>query len=171
MVQLASRKSVDIFDERYETLLDLVKRISLVADLKKIGGKYDKVTKSQLNPYGSDTDERLTSAVLYYALFLNKFSTLVTKDTDFVSLLGCVSSILGGDEFLPHNQKFRDKFESGNPFNLYVSKNGKFNMALRDKEGEFYERVGFSEKSSNQDKDDLRKSLREYWKGNPLGVM
>ena len=168
MVQLASRKSVDIFDERYETLLDLVKRISVVADLKKIGDKYDKVTRSQLNPYGSDTDERLTSAVLYYAFFSDKFPTLVTKDTDFVSLLGCVSGILGGNEFLPYNQEFRDKFESGNPFNLYVSRNGKFNVALRDKKGEFYARVGFSEKSSSQDKADLKKSLKEYWKGNPL---
>ena len=177
-VKLARNNSLEIIDERYDPLFELTRAISIAADLKRkdVGGKREfrgkledkREFRKKLDPYESSVDEQITSAVLYYALFTDRFPALVTCDKDFISLLACVPNILGSDEFMPNNHGFRDRFKNRKPYRLYAPWNGQFRSVFEEDNRDFYEKVLFSYNASKENQFDLKERIRDYWMGNPL---
>ena len=117
--QISRGKELEIGDSDYEKFAGAIIQIERLLHLKQdtgyFIGKHDKD-----KTHYSDTDERITATILWQSMFSNQSPVLVTKDKDFVRLLGTLPKLLGSDIFLPYNQLFRKRMTE-NPFKLYCT--------------------------------------------------
>lgn len=110
-------RETKIRDRKYTLLAEMVREIDLAIGLKQDTSHLYGLPKK--DPTSSDTDEKLVAALYYKSLFSNTPPVLLTKDTDFVRLLGVTPRLLGSDDFMPYNQSFRTRMVD-NPFKLYI---------------------------------------------------
>lgn len=113
----AERKSL-LFDEKYETLFEMTWLISERIRLKKDTSYFLGFSKEDM-AYESDKDERLTAGILWLSLFSDKKPALLTRDTDFVRLLGVIPKMIGSNDFGLYNEFFKKRLNE-NGFSLYL---------------------------------------------------
>ena len=108
-----------LLKRKHEYLTEMVTKISQLIHLKRDicfmdGLKSHPHDRSE----ESDTDERLAAALLYLNMASNKSHTLITRDTNLITLIGVTPRLIGADDFLPFNKAFRNSLQS-NPPRIY----------------------------------------------------
>ena len=149
---------------KYDSLIKIVKLLSQEMSLKKdtsfLKGLHE---KDQSND--SNTDEKLVAALYYFSLYSNKSPCILTSDTDFISLIGVTTRLMGADSFLPNNEIFR-KRAIENPFRLYF-KPRKENLcylkinSLDEKYIPTFDIMGISKKRSLEIEEEVRQELKK----------
>ena len=116
---LARANSVNMTMPSYEPLVDMIKIIDGNIGLRKntsyIYGECE--TKEETHP--NDTDERIIAAAHCFSMSRDEPFGVLTGDTGFVRLWGVTSKLIGADDFLPYNKRFREGCEK-EVFRLYV---------------------------------------------------
>lgn len=118
---ICKNKKIEIKNKNYELFVQMFEIIDNAINLKKDTAY---IYGQEANNKNNHTDEKLCSALIWNSLFSNNRTGILTKDTDFIRLLGVVPKIIGSDEFLPCNQYFRKRIKSNNP-HLYILYNDK----------------------------------------------
>jgi len=126
---LCRERQLRLNNPNYELLLDMVKLLESEMYLKK-DTSFALGYHSRDQSHESDTAERIVAAIYYERLFHGRDFCLVTRDTDFVSLLGIFTRILGSLYFSPYNSPFRKTF-SENPIRLYIGVKNRFSFDIR----------------------------------------
>ena len=96
------------------------------------------------------------------AMYSIENPVLVSKDFDFLRLLGVTPRIIGSDEFIPYNNFFRERIKE-NPYKLYIKfpEKEKFKEILFDFKFEKYFHIdGVSEEKNNK----LKEIMTGFWK-------
>jgi len=157
--QTFRRKEVSTNHPQYNALLKMTKLISREMNLKEdtahlFGNKYK-------DPYSSDTDEKLVTALYLQSLSQDKQPSLLTRDKDFLRLLGVVSRIIGQEDFYLHNKDFRETLRT-NPIKLYLPCNRGRYLALDSSTLEF--RPEFALPNILQERYfEVSQELRDLW--------
>jgi len=112
-------------DGNYPFLLEAVKLIESAAELKKDWSFKNGIVDRDRS-HDRDTDERIVAAIYGQRLLGRDFS-LVTKDTDFVYLLGICTGFLGSTNML-HNDVFRQTFLE-KPIRAYIGDEGRYQLS------------------------------------------
>ena len=115
--EAADENSSAINHSAYETLHEMVLFLSKALVLKQ-DTTYLMGEKRTDSSYTSDTDERLASNILWTSMQHNHTPVLFSNDSDFDNLLTIIPWLLGSKQFLPHNQKFREKINR-NRYEIY----------------------------------------------------
>lgn len=165
-MQISDSKELNIQmnNFKYNPLIKIVKLLSQEINLKKdtsfLKGFHD---KDQSND--SDTDEKLVAALYYFSLYSDKSPCILTSDTDFVSLIGVTTRLIGTNSFLPDNEIFR-KRTIENPFKLYFKPREenlcylKIN-SLDEKYNTTFDILGISKKRSLEIEEEVRQELKK----------
>ncbi len=105
------RAQIEIVDERYDTLVEMIKGIDKIIQLKKL-------TRKGIVS-NNNTDERLCAFLYWASVEEGVKSALISCDKDFLNLLGVSRLVLEADDFFPYNEAFRERIEA-NPFRFYL---------------------------------------------------
>lgn len=156
LYKLYKNKIIEIKDKNYDLFVDMFRFLDHEINLKKdISYLYD--YKDNKN---NNTDEELCSALLWSSLFSNNRTGVLTRDTNFIRLLGVVPRIIGSSEFLPHNQYFRDKIKSNTPYLYFIESNVYKEMKL-DHEFEDNLRIRCN---NGLNENYIKERLRDIWR-------
>lgn len=108
---LCKQIEVGISNPRYYALVEMIKSADRLIGLKK-STMHGKLTPNY-------TDEKLVALLYWASLDQKTSSALITRDKDFLNLLGITPGILGADDFLPYNEGFIEAL-ARNPPKLYL---------------------------------------------------
>lgn len=132
LYRLSERKELTFEESTYQPLLEMIKLIDEAIGLKQDTHLlYHERDKPEI--HDSDTDEKLTAALFYLSMFSDKPPILLTRDGDMVRLVGVIPRLIGADNFLPENKRFREAVIFRNPFRLYYLEEADFNLAIERK--------------------------------------
>ncbi len=114
---------LDTTGPAYEILVDMVKNIASVFELKQ-----DTAPLYGLPPTKpSDKDERLVASAYWVSMNSDIAPAIFTSDTNFKRIIGVTPYLMGNRDFLPYNQDFVDAIAERAPklYLSWVSMNGK----------------------------------------------
>jgi len=151
-----------IDDSRYNTLTEMVIYMERELNLKN-DTTFEKGIVAEDWSHKSITDEKLIATLFYQSMFSENSPVLVTKDGDFIRLLETLPTIIGSDEFMPHNNLFRSKIIE-NPVKLYFSNDkNMFSNYLDGFSIEFSPKFHIEEKSNLKERE-IKEKVLKYWK-------
>ncbi|MAH07045.1 hypothetical protein CMI38_02215 [Candidatus Pacearchaeota archaeon] len=160
-VLLSEMSEVDVNSARVNGIYDMVILLSRAMDLKRKNESYKhygRVSNRPNNPSKLNTDEEYV-AVCLRDMIDGLQPSLITGDTDFVSLIGEVPRILGSRLFKPYNEKFSETFKECYPqlFLTYSSKIGLVDLFNCD---------SFNRRAHQSLKRKVIGQLRNMWESN-----
>ncbi len=162
ILRTLKKKEIDHENRLYfSPVLDIVKKLSKIKNLKKDSHQYYHYDQQENNPFRSDTDEKLVA--LSYCLSLQKKqNSIITADYDFIRLFGSTPKIIGADIFLPQNKKFRESTVNF-PYHVYFQdkKEDKIGLILDGKKIKFYEKFILKEKENESDDEKKERETNE----------
>ena len=170
--RLIRDSEIRIKDPRYELLVDMVTLLSKELELKgikidylgeQLGPSDHGYSKTQKNPYDSNVDERLV-ATAYWTALNGKAPTLLTADEKFPNLMAVTPVLIGADDFMPHNQLFREAL-TRHSFNLRIGQVQTYDSAITNDTPFFYKAFKLdyvSRSKSNQIKCQIRNMWQEF---------
>lgn len=138
------------------TLLD--EKIHLKKDTNVLYGWHDTDMSR-----ASDTDEKMVAMLYYLSMFSGRKPKLLTCNTDFVRLLGVTPRLIGSDEFMPHNEQFREALHK-NPIQLYLKNLGRtYELAFNSRNVE-YNPLFVVNCLTETDNSELKDRFAEMWR-------
>jgi hypothetical protein len=110
----------------------------------------------------SDTDEKLLAMLFYCSMFSDKRPILISKDSDFKSLLRVIPGLMGAKEFAPDNSLFELALRR-NPFDYYHrEEEGNLKKFISGSEVTFHNNFDAEEDYSKNEK--LGEKIRILWR-------
>lgn len=157
LYKLYKNKKIEIKDRNYDSFIDMFKVLDHEIYLKK---DTSYVYGQEANNNNNYTDEKLCSALIWNSMFSDNRTGILTRDTDFIRLLGVVPRIIGSSEFLPYNKHFRDRIKSNNPCLYFIEENGYKEMKL---DHEFQDNIKIN-CINRFDEKDVKDKIKNLWK-------
>jgi len=161
-INLLKKSELDFKDKRYKLLSEMVFLISKSIRLKK-DCSYREGEKLK-DPYDSDTDEKLTAALFYLSIFSGTSASLLTRDTDFVSLIRVIPPIIGAYSLPQPSNKLRIALQT-NPATIYLRRSNTYEKyeKMTDTLSIIYPQFPKIHKLNYQQNKEVQKKLKELW--------
>lgn len=159
MIDASLKKELIIEDPKYNILTKMIVLLNKTINIK---GAHTASNEEKIVDKYTITDERLVAAS-YYLSINKKIPSIITGDIHFIDLFDATIPLMGSDEFLPYNNKFR--WVTWNKFvRLYfLNNNEEYNITnIKLKERIFpknFKLHNYPEKS-----EETKKKMLDLWK-------
>ena len=158
---LLQKKSIHINQQGYEHLVEKIKVLGRVMNLKK-DNHFSYQPNYSPKKGDSDTDERFVATAFWISMFSDKSPVIVTQDTDFVYLLGTTSRLFGSSQFQPNNSHFRNSLYV-NPVRLYIGSNGNYHEKINTRGTIYTDKLEIHSIPESEEKN-ISKGISIFWK-------